>query len=260
MSSKAYLKIVKSLNKKKIRIKHSLFLVEGIRGCEELIKSNFKVDHMFYSAPGLSDTRIKKLLEITDADKINSSEISLGEMSSISDAVTTQNILAVAQLPSDPVNINLSKMSKVICLELISDPGNLGAIIRTAAWFGVDAIALSNGSVDAYNPKVVRSSSGSIFSVPILTNVTLTNFIQEAKFEGFEIIATVPHGGQSLSKIQFSDKSLLIFGSEADGISAPIISAAEALLSIPSKGTAESLNLAISCGIILGVMDHSSNS
>lgn len=258
MSSKAYLKIVKSLNTKKQRNKHSLFLVEGIRGCEELIKSEFKVDHIFYSAPGLSNPRIKGLIDILEAEKINCKEISPEEMNYIADAVTTQNIIAVAKLPSDSLKINLSKMSKVICLESISDPGNLGAIVRTASWFGVDAVVLSNGSVDVYNPKVVRSSSGAIFTVPIFSNVTLNDFLQEAKAANFQIIATIPHGGQSLHKTKFAEKSLLIFGSEADGISAPIISAADTLLSIPSKGTAESLNLAISCGIILGVMDYNS--
>lgn len=258
MYSKAYLKIVKSLNKKKYRYQHSLFLVEGIRGCEELIKSDFHVDHIFYSAPGSSDIRIKNLLDIIGSNNINSYEISPEEMDDIADAVTSQSIIAVAQLPSEPIDINLSKMSKVLCLESISDPGNLGTIVRTASWFGVDAIILSSGSVDIYNPKVVRSSSGGIFNVPILNNVTLIDFLREAKIAGFEIIATVPHGGQSLHKVLFAEKSLLIFGSEADGISAPIISAADTLLSIPSKGTAESLNLAISCGIILGVMDFNS--
>jgi len=258
MSSKSYLKIVKSLNKKKYRNKHSLFLVEGIRGCEELIKSDFHVDNVFYSAPGLSDTRIKNLLDIIESNNINSHEISPKELNAISDAVTTQNIIAVAQLPSDTIQINLSNMSKILCLESISDPGNLGSIVRTASWFGVDAIVLSNGSVDAYNPKVVRSSSGGIFSVPILSNVALIDFIGEAKTAGFDIIATVPHGGQSLHKAAFAEKSLLIFGSEADGISTPIISEADILLSIPSQGTAESLNIAISCGIILGVMDYNS--
>jgi len=258
MYSKAYLKIVNSLNKKKYRNQHSLFLVEGIRGCEELIKSDFQVDHIFYSELGLSDTRIKNLLDIIGSNNINSYEISPEEMDDIADAVTSQRIIAVAQLPSNPIDINLSIMSKVLCLESISDPGNLGTIVRTASWFGVDAIIVSNGSVDIYNPKVVRSSSGGIFSVPILNNVALIDFMREAKIAGFEIIATVPHGGKSLHKVQFAEKSLLIFGSEADGISAPIISAADTLLSIPSKGTAESLNLAISCGIILGVMDFNS--
>ena len=258
MYSKAYLKIVKSLNKKKYRNQHSLFLVEGIRGCEELIKSDFHVDHIFYSAPGLSNTRIKKILDIIASNNINSYEISPEEMDDIADAVTSQSIIAVAQLPSDLIDINLSKMSKVLCLESISDPGNLGTIVRTASWFGVDAIILSSGSVDIYNPKVVRSSSGGIFNVPILNNVALIDFIREAKIAGFEIIATVPQGGKSLHNALFAEKSLLIFGSEADGISAPIISAADTLLSIPSKGTSESLNLAISCGIILGVMDFNS--
>lgn len=256
MSSKEYLKIVKSLDKKKNRIKHSLFLVEGIRGCEELVRSDFIVDHIFYSEAGLSNPRISELLSALDLKNIVSEKITQIELNTIADTVTTQDIIAVAQLPSHSIDINFSEMKKIICLESISDPGNLGTIIRTAFWFGVDAIILSSDSVDAFNPKVVRSSSGSIFNVPILRDVTLVDFIRSAKNAGFEIIATISHGGNSLHKFNFADKSLLIFGSEADGISSTIISEADKLLTIPSKKAVESLNLAISCGIILGVMDY----
>ena len=258
MASKSYLKIVKSLNKKKFRNKHSLFLVEGIRGCEELIRSSFQADHIFYTASGVLNTRIKKLLAAFEPQGISSEEISPDEINFISDAVKSQNIIAVARLPMDPPRVDLSKMNRVLCLESISDPGNLGTIIRTASWFGIDAIVLSTGSVDVYSPKVVRSSSGGIFKIPILSDVALIEFIQEARVAAFEIIATLPQGGKSLREFEFAEKNLLIFGSEADGISARIISAADTLLSIPAERAAESLNLAVSCGIFLSLMDYKS--
>ena len=259
MASKEYLKIVESLNKKRARNKHSLFLVEGIRGCEELITSGFKTDHIFYTPSGLSNHRIKNLLNNLDSQVIDIEEISPDEMNSIADAATSQNIIAVAQIPSNLPEIDLSKKTRVLCFESISDPGNLGTIIRTASWFGFDAIVLSSGSVDVYNPKVVRSSSGGIFKIPVINDVTLIDFLNEARKAEFEILATLPHGGKSIHDIKFSKKTVLMFGSEADGLSAPLISAADTLLSIPAKRDAESLNLAISCGIILGVMDKGSH-
>ena len=258
MTSEAYLKIVKLLNKKRFRNKHSLFLVEGIRGCEELLTSNFKTDHIYHTSSGLSNARIKNLLDNFESRKLNIKEIPPEEMNSIADTVTSQDIIAVAQIPSHLPEIDLSKTNRVLCFESISDPGNLGTIIRTASWFGIDAIVLSNGSVDVYNPKVVRSSSGGIFKIPIISDVALIDFINKTRKAGFEIMATLPHGGKSIHEIKFPKKALLIFGSEAGGLSAPIISAADVLLSIPARRAAESLNLAISCSIILGVMDYRS--
>jgi len=258
MASKAYFKIIKSLNKKKFRNKHSLFLVEGIRGCEELITSDFQTDHIFYTSTGLSNARIKNLLSNLVSRKIDHEEISPDEMNSIADAVTSQDIIAVAQKLNNFPEIDLLKMNLVLCLESISDPGNLGTIIRTASWFGVDAIVLSNGSLDVYNPKVVRSSSGGIFKIPVISDVALIDLIDEARKAEFEIIATLPKGGKSIQDIEFPKKALLMFGSEADGLPASLISAADTLLSIPAKRDAESLNLAMSCGIILGVMDNRS--
>jgi len=258
MASKAYFKIVKSLNKKKFRNKHSLFLVEGIRGCEELIISDFQIDHIFYTSTGLSNPRIKNLLSNLVSRKFDHEEISPDEMNFIADAVTSQDIIAVAQIPSNLPEIDLLKTNLVLCFESISDPGNLGTIIRTASWFGVDAIVLSNGSSDVYNPKVVRSSSGGIFKIPVISDVALIDLIDEARKAEFEIIATLPKGGKSIQDIEFPKKALLMFGSEADGLPASLISAADTLLSIPAKRDAESLNLAMSCGIILGVMDNRS--
>lgn len=258
MASEGYIKIARSLSKKKFRNKHSLFLVEGIRCCEELIASNYLIDHLFYTSSGLSNVRIKDLLADLDSQNISCEEISSEKMNFIADAVTSQDIIAIAQIPDSTLEIDLLNMNRVFCFESISDPGNLGTIIRTASWFGVDAIVLSTGSVDFYGPKVVRSSAGGLFNIPIINEVTLIDFLERAREADFEIIATLPHSGKSIHEIDFPNKALFMFGSEADGLSAPLISAADTLLSIQAKSTGESLNLAISCGIILGVMDSRS--
>ena len=132
----------------------------------------------------------------------------------------------------------------------------MGTIIRTASWFGIDAIILSGDSVDPYNPKVIRSSAGGIFKIPVLGDVTLLEFIDTSRNTGFEILATLPKNGKSVHELKFPEKSIILFGSEADGLSDPLISAADTLITIPAKISAESLNLAISCGIILGLMDN----
>lgn len=258
MATEEYFKIVKALGKKKYRDKHSLFLVEGVRGCEELITSKFQIDHLFYTRSGLTNTRINKLLGDVESQEIKFEEISSEKMNYIANTVTSQDIIAIAKIPGLLPEIDLLTTNYVLCFESISDPGNLGTIIRTASWFGIDAIVLSKGSADAYNPKVVRSSSGGIFKIPIISDVTLLDFVNKAREADFEIFATLPQSGKSIHKIEFPKKVILMFGSEADGLSASLISAADTTLSIPTKGSAESLNLAVSCGIILGVMDYRS--
>ena len=166
-------------------------------------------------------------------------------------------MVAIVHLPEGTQSPNLTEMNGVLCLESISDPGNLGTIIRTAAWFGVDSIFLSSDSVDRFNPKVVRSSAGTIFRIHIFELSDLNEFFKTAAENGFTIIATTPHGGTSIYQYDFPAKSIILFGSEANGLSDDILSNSDITVSIPSKGSGESLNLAISCGIVLGMMESS---
>ena len=257
MIPKNQLKLVRSLKHKKFRTEHSLFLVEGFRNCEELLKSNFSVQRFYYTEDSIQNERNSKL--ITDFKKINveCENISPLEMSSISDTVTGQGLLAIVRLPEEIRSPNLAEMNTVICLESISDPGNLGAILRTAAWFGVDSIFLSSDSVDRFNPKVIRSSAGAIFQIPLFVISDLNEFLNTAAKKGFTKIATIPKGGTSIYEFDFPAKSIILFGSEANGLNDDIVSNTDIILSIPSKGNGESLNLAISCGIVLGVMNRS---
>lgn len=253
MITKNQIKLVKSLKHKKYRTQHSLFLVEGYRNCEELLKSDFSIQGFYYVGDSiLSDRKVKLITDFKSAT-LNCESISSSEMSSISDSVTDQGMVAIVHLPEDIQLPDLQEIKNVLCLESISDPGNLGAIIRTAAWFGVDTIFLSSDSVDRFNPKVVRSSAGGIFQIPIFVISDLNDILYRAAENGFTIIGTVPRGGKSLYEYEFPERSIILFGTEATGLSNEIISKADVIISIPSKGRGESLNLAISCGIVLGV-------
>lgn len=257
MISKNQIKLVKSLKHKKFRTQHSLFLVEGYRNCVELLKSDFAIQRFFYTEDSIRSERNFKL--ITEFKNIvNKCEIiTSSEMSSISDSVTDQGMIAVVHLPEENQFPNLNDMNTILYLESISDPGNLGAIIRTAAWFGVDSIFLSSDSADRFNPKVVRSSAGAIFQLPIFEISDSKEFFNTAAESGFTTVATTPHGGTSIYDFDFPAKSIILFGSEANGLSDDIMSNTDTNISIPSKGNGESLNLAVSCGIVLGVKNSS---
>jgi len=256
MISKNQIKLIKSLKHKKFRIQHSLFLVEGYRNCKESLKSDFLIQQFFYTENSIQSKRDSKLITEFKNTVDKCENISPSEMNSISDAVTDQGMVAIVHLPEETPSPNLTDMNSVLCLESISDPGNLGAIIRTAAWFGVDSIFLSSDSVDRFNPKVVRSSAGAIFQIPIFELSDFNDFFKAAAENGFTKIATTPHGGTSIYEFDFPEKSVILFGSEANGLSDDIMSNTDVTISIPSRGSGESLNLAISCGIVLGVMSH----
>jgi len=197
MPSKSYLKLVRSLQKKKQRNELSLFLVEGIRNCEELKPSKFRADRILYTSQVLSNKRAQALIDGFSSAGVKCDEISPEEMNTISDAVSGQGIVAVVRIPQEITEFD-ENMNSAVCLVTISDPGNLGTIIRTASWFGIDAIFISDDSVDLYNPKVVRSSAGAIFQIPIFTGVDPYGLMVDSESKGFSTVAAVPHGGESV--------------------------------------------------------------
>ena len=136
-------------------------------------------------------------------------------------------------------------------LDRIQDPGNLGTIIRTADAFGVDGILISEGSVDGYNPKVVRATMGSIFRVNILHIKKSLNILEELKNRGIKIYSTSLQGKNYIQEINFKIPSLLIIGNESKGVSDELLNMAHSLIKIPMVGKAESLNAAVASSIIM---------
>ncbi|MBZ0202921.1 MAG: RNA methyltransferase [Ignavibacteria bacterium] len=159
----------------------------------------------------------------------------------------------------------------VIALDRISDPGNLGTIIRTAYWFNVSTIILSKDSADPFNQKVLRSSQGGVFNTNIIEDADLLMELQNLKSKGYKIYLFTLDASNSLSKLaeseEFcksgeSEKSVLVFGNESSGISEEILGSDDEFISIKIDGytDSESLNIGISCGIALyEFRKHTSN-
>lgn len=146
----------------------------------------------------------------------------------------------------------LPKGDVIVALDGVQDPGNLGTIIRTSAWFGVKQMILGAGCAEAFSPKVLRSTQGEIFTVEIAQKVDLASYLNEVKNKGYRILATtLSTGAGSLYRTPRYDKTVVIFGSEAHGISDEILQMADERVMIPRTGSAESLNVAVSAGIVL---------
>lgn len=233
------IKLVRKLAQKKFRNELKLFVAEGLRLCEEVPTA--QIEFGFYTRDFLSDARAAALT----ARLKNLEEIPASTMEKISDTQTPQGILLVVrQKFSTPEEVLAKKIIAV--LDGVQDPGNVGTILRTAAAFNCGMILLE-GSAEIFNPKVVRSSMGAIFYLPII-KMTSEEFLN---LRGAEILAAaVDSSAEIYYRHDFNKKAAIVFGSEASGVSKEILDVARKIF-IPMNGHAESLNVATSAAIIL---------
>jgi RNA methyltransferase, TrmH family len=255
-ATKAQLKYYGSMTQKKFRQEEQKYILEGTRLVEEAIQARYSLETILVDQSFLDKSDHGGLIKQIESSKIPSLQLSSGELAKISDTVTSQGIIAIANIPETSGKSfwkKLPERSIVVALDNISDPGNLGTILRTCDWFGVDGVFLSADTVELYNPKVVRSTMGAIFHLPIFTDVDLPAFIAEAKGQGHFVIVTTLEKGKNAYEFTFPQKSILIFGSEAHGVKNELIEQADVKLTIPKFGKAESLNVASACAAMLAL-------
>jgi len=253
--TKSELKSLKQLHLKKYRDEQKFFLVEGKRSVVEAIKEKCDID-LILICNELAEKE-KELIRQIEKNMIRFEIIPYNEIQRISDVENSQGIIAkIKFLNYDESQIFNKKNEKkrIIFLENISDPGNMGTIIRTADWFNIDSVIICGDSVDIYNPKVVRSTMGSLFHVPIFVFDDVQKTIKKLKDSGYTIYAS-DLKGESYNKVSYSIKSVIVFGNEAHGISETIKKYADKLITIKGKGKAESLNVAVSVGIVISQID-----
>jgi TrmH family RNA methyltransferase len=170
----------------------------------------------------------------------------------MADTVTPQGILGVARIPEYSLKQILSHESRLyLLLDNLRDPGNLGTIIRTAEGVGVSGVILSKESVDLFNPKVVRSTMGSIFRVPFLYVDNLPQTIETLKSSGTSVYGTFMEGSEIYYEKDFKKPSAIVIGNEANGISPSVKETLSGHIRIPMEGKLESLNAAVSAAVVL---------
>ena len=231
-------KQVKSLHLKKYRSLNNQFIVEGSRSVSSAIDAKAIIDSVFYTL----DFSKKNPTLLEKVNRIPSKIVSSKEIRKLSPSANPSGILATCKIPKfEPFNKN----KNIIFLDHVSDPGNLGTILRTALWFGIDQIGYSSKSIDPYNPKVVRSAMGAHFSISWLGELSLDDI------KGYKILGA-DHRGKSIHTINIDNQRwALIMGSEAQGISKSAHSCIDELIGIPKVGEGESLNVGVSMGILL---------
>lgn len=258
MISKAECRRVASLATKKGRAETGLFLVEGLRSVREAVHSSTLIESVFVTASfGSTQEGATLLEECRRRSPGMLHQATERELDTMADTVNAQGIVAVARKNDAPLDTLLtSKKSRllIVALDAVADPGNVGGIIRTCDWFGVDGVVLGNGCVDLYNPKVVRATMGSIFHLPIVEDVNLAAAFARAKERAFIVAVTDMHGQDLASMREGLDRLFLVFGNEARGVSEPLRSVAGLSLAITRFGKAESLNVGVACGILLSAL------
>lgn len=258
MLSKAKLQLILSLQQKKYRKEHHLFIVEGEKLVDELLQSSFSVHTIFATKPWLDEFSIKYKNK-----KEHFYEISENDLKKVSSLSTPNKVIALVHFKTHTIEIADLKSKLTLVLDGIKDPGNLGTMVRLADWFGIENIVCSNETVDLFNPKSIQSTMGSLFRVNVIYK-DLENWITSYKAQTNNLVYGTLLHGETIYKKELLNNALLIIGSESHGISANLLPLIDEKIKIPSfnpnktEGTvsgkivsAESLNAAIAAAIVI---------
>jgi TrmH family RNA methyltransferase len=241
MVSKNQIKLINSLQQKKYRKLHNLFIAEGKKVIQELIDANFNLELLFVTKENLFNTTHHSEL------------ISDSELKKISVLTTANDCLAVFKIKE--VRSNASSGLE-LALDNIKDPGNMGTIIRLCDWFGISKIVCTEESVDLYNPKVVQATMGSLARVEVL----YTNLVDYLKATDKDVYGTFMEG-TNIYNTELPSKGIIVMGNEANGISEGVENLVTLKISIPRFGNlqqTESLNVATATAIILSEFKRNS--
>ena len=235
MVSKNQIKLITSLQQKKYRFVEELFFAEGVKVIQELLQSNFELDHLYTTQHDFNEVPTSKKTVVTESD-----------LKKISALATANTCLAVFKIPKPK---KIQQKGLIVALDDIRDPGNLGTILRLCDWFGVEELVCSSATVDIYNPKVVQATMGSISRVNV-NYVDLNLFLQNATLPVFGTFM----GGKNIYQEQLPKQGIIDMGNEANGISENIEKIITQRLTIPRFGSlqqTESLNVATATAIVL---------
>jgi len=236
--SKNQLKHIRTLHQKKFRNQHGQFIIEGVRSLSSAIDAKGEIEQIV-----LTKSFLQKYSDIMDKFKtFPQTFISENELKQLSPSASPSGVLAVCK----KINYgSINSEKHIIYLDHISDPGNMGTILRTAVWFGVDQVILSSGCIDLFNPKVVRSAMGAHFHLSWAGELSID------ALEGYSRLGANQRGEPIQDLNPIPKKWALIMGSEAHGLSSEAKNAIDQMIAIPSVGSGESLNVGVAMGILL---------
>ncbi len=236
-------KKIASLKEKKYRQKYGEFLVEGALSVEWALSSPYKVSDIVFSEAFSLPASLHQSL-----NGQNLVRVPRHIFAKMADTKTPQGILCTCALPEVP---EAPEKGLFIFCDRVRDPGNLGTIIRTADAMGFDGVILSPDCVDPYNPKLVRSTMGSLFHISLYDGIGYDELTSWQK-KGFQlVVSALSEASVTPKELTFSDKTVIVMGNESSGVCPELIAAADRVVKIPMAGSAESLNVAAAAAILM---------
>ena len=244
------LTLARDLRRRKARERLDLFAAEGVRAVEELLRSPLRVRGVLV-APQLADApRGAALLGTLRASQLEIAELSPLDFASAAETESPQGVLAIAEIPDRRLEtLVLGPSARIIVLDAVQDPGNVGTIIRTAAALGATAVVAMPGTVDLWNAKVVRSTMGAGFHFPAFASSWES--LDEFRRQGQVVLWGADTGGESLETMVVPPRLALVMGNEGAGLSGHATSRLDATAALPITSVVESLNVAVATGIFL---------
>lgn len=242
------IKQIRKLKDKKYRDEMGLYVVEGIKTVNEAIEEGANIQIVVISDDSNEQDELKQKM-LYSVSKFDIIYVNEPVFESISHVMHPQGILAVIKKKETNAEINYNE-KLIVVLDDIQDPGNLGTIIRTVDSCGLSQIIVSKDTADAYSPKVVRSTMSGIFRVNVIEVENLVETLEEIKKHGYKVAATSLDTSKTIYDIDYN-KTAIIIGNEANGVSKEVLSKADVKVKIPMQGKTESLNAAVATGIVL---------
>ena len=251
MITRETIKHLNELQQKKHRAAAQEFIVEGVKGVAEAIE-NGEVILVVIDGALRDEANIQALVKLAEEDEVPVEFCGRKDIDEIKTTDTFPGVLAV--VATNDIGLAEIASGPIVALDGIKDPGNLGTIIRTADWFGIENVLLAEDSVDPYNPKVVRSTMGSIFRTQIFESLNLATSLTTLKEKyGYKVISLEMDGKILPEKIleKGTENVVFLFGSESHGVRLELEKFIDTKYTIPGKGQAESLNVAMAAGIVM---------
>jgi RNA methyltransferase, TrmH family len=226
------LTLARDLRRRKAREKHSLFVAEGVRSVEDLLRSGLKVRGALVTSELARAIHGQSLRRRLDDSKVNTVEVTEQELATAAETESPQGVLAVAEIPDRSFNtLQIPAECRIVILDAVQDPGNVGTIIRTAAALGATATVALPGTVDIWNPKVVRSSMGAQFGHPAFyaSWSSVRDFLGK---EGFQLWAA-DAAGEPIAPDRAVRRLAIVVGNEGSGVNPDIRARADKVVSLP---------------------------
>jgi len=245
------IKEVKSLKQKKYREEKKLFFIEGIRFVEEALKEGVQIERILVSDKLAETNSGYEILKKVSNGGYPVFQLPHKLFMEISDTQNPQWILAVLSMKNCDIEDVWDEKNFFVILDSVQDPGNMGTIIRTADAAGMTGVIVSKGCVDVYNPKVLRSTMGSIFHIPICQSQDIFETMDRMKKRGIKICAAHLEGSCDYFDLEYKNNIAIVIGNEANGISEEVKNFADILVRIPMPGRAESLNASVAAVILM---------